>query len=309
MSSNNKELKLEERLDLLRKNKPSVIFNLLLNTGPLNQKEIEVLLARKGKPGNSHIRYTIKKLEKAAYIEKTPDKRRPILRCKTHYRELPEYSYPDNPWELELKVGKIPRNDQRYRVTTKFLEDLVEKINKNRDREELKYHPKIKYEDLLNEIKIRTEMHIEQPFVSQDFSQAKPQDIIEILQMKFLGWFLQREYITNIFKSRKAIDNIYQKIGPPQNRFTFVPQNSIEFSQALEDIIEADVESVMKPLLNSKTVSVDEARTAIEDSQYLPKDKILDELNQLFVFTYPSLSKHSRQRLKYKWGKIMEKER
>jgi len=279
-----------------------------MNTFPVNKKELQTLMQPPGVLGNRRIRESLDDLSAIGYLEKIPVKRKAILSCNG-FEELSygPNAHPRATHQLKLKLGTLERNDPRYRITPKFLDDMVVQL-RSEDNENDKFKLDLPTELLLNHILARTQSTPDAPFVAGNYREKslKNVSVISDLQKLALEWFFMRDYLASIFRRRKNIETIYSVIQKPSDRFEFSLKKD-ERMQRLQNIFEEDFD-FFKDEMVAEDIGKSEAIIGLNIALYIPHDKILNDLVKLLVLTYPGISEMARQALRAKWKRLMVKE-
>ncbi len=286
----------EERLGLIKKRKSSILFNLLFVGFPMTKNELEFIFLDPGKSGNSHIRDSVTFLEEAKYIKAVPEKRKAVKRAGISKLANP---HPNliNKYKLELKFGSVAKNLPRYRITPRFLRDMAELV---------KVKPKESFETVLNEILARMQIDKYTTHVPFNYREEKNINNIKFLQSIFMGWFIEREYISAVFRKRRNIFIIADQIELRKQEIAGITEDIEKTQNHVNKVLEENLYLFKEETVGNQNEN--RMKSALQLCFYLPKDKVLEEINNLFVYTNPELPKLARAILKDRWKLIQKQE-
>ncbi len=298
----------DERLDLIREGRTSAVFFLLLNTFPMTQDEIQLLMQKKGGSGNRHIIESIHDLEKAKYIKSTTAiKRKAISECDDYVSmDLGPYNYSPIKYRMKLSFKDVPTTHARYYPTWRYIEDIALLLSKQDDNG---YVTTNSHEKIAEEILKRMSCSVDRPYVAANFREEyKKLNIIVYLQKMAVEWLFDRDLISEIFFSRNGMENrLYKNRPRPEDR---IPEglDFHEGQKAIVGVLDDDLQEAIRITKDTKADPVD-VRLALGIHHFLPPDDMIQDVVELFGITYLGLFPSTRQIMRRKMNKLLEKEK
>jgi hypothetical protein len=291
------------RLNLIKMRKPSVVFNFLLTTMPMTKNEIEFALS-KSSTGNSRLRAATESLIKAKYLEEVEFKRSSVKKAIIEKIKEPHQNEA-NQFTVSFEFSSIPKKLIRYTIGTRFLEDISKLI---------KYAPKSKCKDILNEIELRTKVVGQKNTIPFNYKLTKNINNLDYLQRLCLMWFIERDFISTIVKSRKRLQLIFESsaIAQEVKKLQQIGLNpGTADVQKCQNELEKTIDDnlyLFEEELVCKEANKDDIKLAFNLHMYLPSDVILDDLNHLLVYSNPTLNPLTKQTINRKWDLMKAKE-